>query len=558
MKFFTNSTKVKSSFRPTFDTLENRLVPAAVSIGVTYAANMSAILRTGNPPVIYGPDPTWFNNNLSDSSMRSIAQTDYNRDQGLTRNDMLGLFSQAEANGVISDAELHDLRALDSAANFVKMPNYIADLTNNVVNSAVAYSADGLPVYLNNYYQYVQLPVANAQTTQYSAMAKGVYNPTGYTGQVIVTSLGNLHAGDPASKMQNLVSKWFYGMDLPQATYGIDNAGSLFGTGVSYSDIKQGEVGDCYFMSALGVMANDSPSTITNMFIDNGDGTYIVRLYDNGAPFYVTVNRMLPEDSSGKFIYADFGKSLSDPSAKLWAPLLEKAYAQVNAFIPTDSEMTKYFSDETVNPGIVGGWAGNVFGQTTGLLGASNIPLDQTKFTQAVDAGQFVCLSSQLFGKDPAQDVTKIVSVDGFTVVAQHEYAVLGHIKTTNQFLVFNPWGIANGGASDLLLVSYKQITDMFSSWDAGINPTIPLTAPLTWTPGYQGNGGSFAGGQTQVANTDNAPAAKMGTSLLDAFFAHAHKTAALADHGISPFHPLVVGSNIVEAALLEVLFAPI
>jgi hypothetical protein len=45
-------------------------------------------------------------------------------------------------------------------------------------------------------------------------------------------------------------------------------------------------VGDCYFIAALGALADSSAAAIENMFIDNGDGTWTVR-------FYVTVHGVL-------------------------------------------------------------------------------------------------------------------------------------------------------------------------------------------------------------------------------------------------------------------------
>ena len=38
-------------------------------------------------------------------------------------------------------------------------------------------------------------------------------------------------------------------------------------------------MGDCYFISALGTLADSNPAAVQNMFINNGDGTYTVRFY---------------------------------------------------------------------------------------------------------------------------------------------------------------------------------------------------------------------------------------------------------------------------------------
>jgi calpain-15 len=53
---------------------------------------------------------------------------------------------------------------------------------------------------------------------------------------------------------------------------------------VSASDLEQGLLGDCYFLSALSALAED-PERIRNMFITkqtNYAGCYAISLYLNG------------------------------------------------------------------------------------------------------------------------------------------------------------------------------------------------------------------------------------------------------------------------------------
>ena len=99
--------------------------------------------------------------------------------------------------------------------------------------------------------------------------------------------------------LTNLVDKWFLGLDLPSIA-GTEVAGftpassysspsefssdPLFsGSGPSYKDLEQGKLGDCYFLSALGSIADASPQAIENIFLDNGDGTYTVRFFPPAA-----------------------------------------------------------------------------------------------------------------------------------------------------------------------------------------------------------------------------------------------------------------------------------
>jgi hypothetical protein len=448
--------KTANMFRPTLEALENRLVP---TIGITgLQTNISGIVTTG-----FVPD--WFQFHLADTGMRNVARADFNRDGTLTRTDMLQLFGQAEADGTVSDLELHDLQTIVACASTLNMRRYVSDLTNKVVNANPA----------NAFYQYVYDGPVLANPGAGAISGAGAGSGLNFilklppvdlfpTGQVQTVALGNLQAGDPASKLQNLVNKWFYGMDMPllgstDYRYGNDTQGSLFGGGITYGDIKQGVGADCYYLSALATVANESTNTIKNAFIDNADGTFTVRLFNNGAPTFVTVNRLLPEDSNGNFVYANLGKSLGDASAKLWVPLLEKAMAQVNRFDANlQGTASSYASLDY-------GWAGKILPHITNRSASFDLTLDKTKLTNAVQSGQLVCLSTP--------DRGGTTTIDGYTIVSNHEYAVVGYNPGSARFFVFNPWGFANGGASDFLALTYRQITDIFDSWDDGVNPSI-------------------------------------------------------------------------------------
>ena len=103
-----------------------------------------------------------------------------------------------------------------------------------------------------------------------------------------------------------------------------------------------------------------SPAAVENMFLDNGDGTWTVRFYDNGVADYVTVNRMLPTNSGGYLVYADYGSMVNNVTNTLWIPLAEKAYAQWNETGKEGRDGTNTYS------GIEGGWMANVFSQVLG------------------------------------------------------------------------------------------------------------------------------------------------------------------------------------------------
>ena len=150
-------------------------------------------------------------------------------------------------------------------------------------------------------------------------------------------ALGNLAVGSSATQLTDLVDKWFLGTDHPTGTDDFGNtysysqvSGVLFGAnGPSYTDVRQGEIGDCYFLASLAEIAMQNPTAITSMFIVNGDGTYTVRFFNGSQAQYVTVDQQLPT-TSGTLIFDGLGASAASASNVLWVALAEKAYVEIN------------------------------------------------------------------------------------------------------------------------------------------------------------------------------------------------------------------------------------
>ena len=98
----------------------------------------------------------------------------------------------------------------------------------------------------------------------------------------------------------------------------------------STSNINQGYLGDCYFLSAIGEIALQDPTTIENMITENANGTYSIEFQINGKADYVTVNDELPEMSNGGDLYPGTSLYFENGNGALWAPLVEKAFAQLD------------------------------------------------------------------------------------------------------------------------------------------------------------------------------------------------------------------------------------
>ncbi|MBI3541323.1 MAG: hypothetical protein HY073_04220 [Deltaproteobacteria bacterium] len=99
--------------------------------------------------------------------------------------------------------------------------------------------------------------------------------------------------------------------------------GQLFVDGPAFDDIRQGTLGDCYFVSSLSAIADVDPQFIRDSVKINPDNTFSVRFFQNGKPVYVTVNNDFIHSPSGQLAYAS-----STDKGELWVAVMEKAYAQ--------------------------------------------------------------------------------------------------------------------------------------------------------------------------------------------------------------------------------------
>ena len=167
--------------------------------------------------------------------------------------------------------------------------------------------------------------------------------------------LGSLSESSSAEQLYKLAAKWLLGLDLPNPTTQGDSANPdayaatgvyklfdapLFGSdGPQFTDVNQGSAGTCYLMASAAAVAHSRPGAIEAIFVDNGRSdatgqqTYGVRLYDaRGQTHWVTVNNQLAVESADDTapMYSKLSNALTPQTSKMWLPLLEKAYAQMN------------------------------------------------------------------------------------------------------------------------------------------------------------------------------------------------------------------------------------
>ena len=91
------------------------------------------------------------------------------------------------------------------------------------------------------------------------------------------------------------------------------------------NDIKQGALGDCYFLSSLSV-TSERPERISNLFITqdvNKEGLFAVKMTKNGETIQVLVDSNIP-CLNGKPVFSAANGN------ELWVIILEKAWAKIH------------------------------------------------------------------------------------------------------------------------------------------------------------------------------------------------------------------------------------
>jgi hypothetical protein len=233
--------------------------------------------------------------------------------------------------------------------------------------------------------------------------------------------------------------------------------GALFVDGVSYDDVVQGSIGDCYLVAAFSSLAHTNPDTIKNAFTENPDGTVSVRFFEKRAggryeAVSVTVDRDLPTETGPRSKYAK-----SRTETEHWVTLLEKAYAQWKG------------NYEAIGNG---GNAGTVFEALTGRppqwTSTSYSAPDALfkRLTDATSTGKPVTAGTH--GKDSGVDYT------GTGVYAWHAYTVMSTSEEAGEKYVQlrNPWGRSEHGSDGkddgIFKMKLEDFTKLYSSINIG------------------------------------------------------------------------------------------
>ena len=283
-------------------------------------------------------------------------------------------------------------------------------------------------------------------------------------GSSTATPLGNLTATTSQTQYMELIAKWFTGGDLPgtsltsigvsaPTTSYVADYNPLYGStdAPAYTDVNQGEVGDCYFMASIAEVALQDPTGIESMFTYNGNQTYGVGFLIDGQADYVTVNTQLPNMPAGYQWANDSNLEFANGSA-LWPELLEKAFAELNEQTNVPHGATLSAASDSY-AGIDGGYATAL----TELTGQSvtTFSLDPT-VTNATLASDNLQLQSAFANKQEL--LVSTPTLNNGNLVGDHMFEVVGFTAAANALddviTLQNPW---NTAASTTLAMNFTE-----------------------------------------------------------------------------------------------------
>lgn len=205
------------------------------------------------------------------------------------------------------------------------------------------------------------------------------------------------------------------------------------------NDIKQGMLGDCYFLSSLSALA-EIPIRIQRMF-DTADydytGCYKLKMYDMGRLSEIIVDDFFPVDpNSGELAFS--GPKVDRGVTELWVILLEKAWAKrFGSYWRVDAGYTnEALTDLTGAPSEV-------------LIKPQPTPQTWRKIVEADQRNFVITGSSKENASSSGVNEQGMVSLHAYAVIAAKE--ILTKTGKEQMLQIRNPWGGTewNGDWSD-------------------------------------------------------------------------------------------------------------
>ena len=245
-----------------------------------------------------------------------------------------------------------------------------------------------------------------------------------------------------------------------QLNYAKVEGGQLFKDGVSYDDVVQGSIANCYFVGSLAAIAKANPKAVEDCIKDNGDGTFTARFYKvdwsgKAKAEYVRIDGDIP--TAGEGLPAKYGKCRDQK--ELWVSLIEKAYA------------TWKGGYEAIGNG---GCSTDVLSAITGKgssyqnIGTADPDRMFQTIKKNVDAK--VPVTAGTYGEDQAPMYA------GKNLYAWHNYSITGAGEENGQKYVElrNPWGRTEPGSDGKDDGIFKLPLADFMKYYSGLNIGAP------------------------------------------------------------------------------------
>jgi hypothetical protein len=206
---------------------------------------------------------------------------------------------------------------------------------------------------------------------------------------------------------------------------------------VDINDVKQGGLGDCYFMAVLGAIARVRPEFIKNMIKDNKNGTYTVTfhteqgisgLFGSRSNQQVTVDSSFWTDGKGNPTYANkTGDVDAANNPELWVMIIEKAWAKLHGGY---GNITGGKVDDDAREAVTGK-------EATNLDPSDYNDADLTKKIEDHFVKNNLPVIFWSHKGEEGSKTEKKLTADG--VVGNHEYPLNGVLG--GKFTLYNPWG---------------------------------------------------------------------------------------------------------------------
>jgi hypothetical protein len=229
---------------------------------------------------------------------------------------------------------------------------------------------------------------------------------------------------------------------------------------------KQGPLGDCFFVAAVGAFAHRDPVALKRMFVEQQDGSVLVR-FGNGQSVVVT-----------PLSDAELALSGSTGDEGLWLPVLEKAIGSLRQDANPDKYDTETATDAIARGGSTASMLRILTGHTTTRIALKKRP----RSTKKDERGNPVLEPSQPAGEHAALAVRVREALT--QALSSRRLAACGTLQEAQ------PKGIAQKHAYAVLAFDAAQ--DVVHLWNPHGNTHTPK-GPAGIEHGYPTKAGRFS-----------------------------------------------------------------